>query len=90
MNRLTDIDREADSRRQNNTPNEVDEDYKLHAKAERPTQIPNQHQLHQIMNRRIDPSPSLRQQHLELIRHRSLAHSLRHENLLALRESLQH
>lgn len=42
------------------------------------------------MHCRVNPSTSLRQQHLEFVWYNSLAYGLRNENLLAFRESLEH
>lgn len=62
----------------------------MHTEAESPAQISDKYQLHKIVHRRVNPSTSLRQQHLELVWYNGLAHGLRDENLLALRESLEH
>lgn len=42
------------------------------------------------MHSRVDPSTSLRQQHLKLVRYDCLTHSLRDKNLFTLREGLKH
>ena len=84
------VEGEGDGGGEDEGADELDEDDELHAEAEGAAQVPHQHQLHEVVHRAVDPAPALRQQHRELLRHRRLAHRLRHEHLLALRERLQH
>lgn len=87
---LTKVKGESNSGRQDQGTDEFDEDDKLHAEAKCAAKISNEHQLHQIVDSTIDPSPSLRKKHLELFRHSGFADGLRHKDLLALRECLKH
>ena len=84
------VEGEGDGGRQNQSADELDEDDELHAEAEGAAQVAHQHQLHQVVHRAVDPAPALGQQDGELLGHRRLAHGLRHEDLFALGEGLEH
>jgi hypothetical protein len=57
--RLTQIESESDSGGEDQGPDELDEDNELHAEAKGATQISYEHQFHQVVDRTIDPSPTL-------------------------------
>ncbi|POR38223.1 hypothetical protein TPAR_01575 [Tolypocladium paradoxum] len=55
-----------------------------------PKGVSDEDKLHQVVNSRVDPAASLRQQHRELVGDSRLANSLRHKDLLPLGEGTQH
>ena len=87
---LTDIESKGDSSRENQCTNQIDEHDKLHAEAECTAKIPYQNKLHKVVDGTVDPSTALGQQNRELLGNGCLAHGLRHEDLLALREGPKH
>ena len=85
-----DIDGESDGGGQNERSNEFHEHDKLHGETECTAEIPDEHELSQVVNSRVDPSSSLREQNAEGIRYDRLAYGLRAEHHLSLRECLEH
>lgn len=61
----------------------------LHGETERPAQVAYENKLHQIVNRRIDPSSSLRQQDRKCVGNNCSAPGVRAEHHLAIRERAQ-
>lgn len=87
---LTNIEGESDGSWKHKCADQFDEDNELHTEAEGSAEITNQDQFHEIVDSTVDPSSSLREKNLELIRYGGLAHSLWNEDLLSLGESSQH
>lgn len=84
------VERKGDSGREHQSPDQLDEYHELHAETERAAQISYQHQLHEVVNRAVDPSSTLREQDGELFGYGGLAHRLRDEHLFAFGECFKH
>lgn len=84
------VEGETDGGGKHEGTDEVHKDDKLHREAECTAQVTDQHELEQVVNGRIDPSSSLREQDSETFRHDRLAYGLRAEHHLSLRERLEH
>ena len=87
---LTDVEGEGDGSWQDKSTDQFDEDDELHAEAECTTEISDKDQFHEVVHGRVDPSAALREKNGESIRDGSFADSLRNEDLLTLREGLEH
>ena len=84
------IEGEGDSGGEDERANEFDEDDELHAEAEGSAEVPNKHQLHEIVYGAVDPSPALGKQDRELLRYCGFADGLGYEDLFAFGECLEH
>lgn len=65
---------------------EIHEDDELHAEAECPAEVANEDEFHQVVDRGVDPSTTLRKEDAERIRDYSSALRLRKEHHLAVGE----
>ena len=87
---LTEVDCERNGGREDQGSDKLNEDNKLHAETKGSAKIPDQDQLHQVVDCTVDPSSSLREKNRKLIWNCRFADSLGDKNLLSLWESLEH
>lgn len=86
----TDVEGEGNGSGQDESSHQFDEDDKLHTEAEGTTEVADQDQLHQVVDSRVDPTATLREQNAERVGNGSLANGLGDEDLLSLGEGAEH
>ena len=88
--RNDEVEGERDGSREHKSPRKLHKHNELHREAECAAEVSHQQEFGKIMNGRINPPATLRQEDSELIGDNRLAHGLGAEHHLALRECFKH
>lgn len=84
------VDCERDGGGQDQGTDEFHSNDELHGEAERTTEVSDKDEFEQVVNGRVDPSSTLREEDSEGVGYNSLADSLRTKDHLSLGEGLEH